>query len=84
MPRWAAPLPRGRVGIRRQIFSKNSCNIVSDGKNNATGKKGAPLDYITFHAKGDPEFVNGHVQMNMAAQLQDVARVLKSFNHFLH
>ena len=63
-------------------FLKEFLQHCVDGTNNATGKKGAPLDYITFHAKGDPRFVNGHVQMNMAAQLQDVARgfeIIQSF-----
>ena len=33
-----------------------------------------PLDFISFHAKGSPRIVDGHVQMNMAPQLRDVAR----------
>lgn len=53
-----------------------------DGKNYATGKTGAPLDYITFHAKGDPKFVNDHVQMNMAVQLQDVKKGFDIVNSF--
>lgn len=44
------------------------------GRNYANGKKGAPLDFISFHGKGGPKFVNGHVQMNMAPQLRDAAR----------
>jgi len=44
------------------------------GKNYATGKQGAPLDFISFHAKGSPKVVDGHVQMNMAPQLNDVAK----------
>ncbi|HTI11370.1 MAG TPA: hypothetical protein VL832_22510 [Puia sp.] len=45
-----------------------------EGLNGATGKKGAPLDFISFHAKGSPQFVTDHVQMNMAPQLNDVAK----------
>ena len=44
------------------------------GTNYATGKKGAPLDFISFHAKGSPRLVDGHVRMNMAPQLGDVAK----------
>ncbi|HEY4209604.1 MAG TPA: beta-xylosidase [Puia sp.] len=44
------------------------------GKNYATGGKGAPLDFISYHAKGSPRLVNGHVRMNMAPQLKDAAR----------
>ncbi|MBQ9666358.1 MAG: beta-xylosidase [Bacteroidaceae bacterium] len=42
------------------------------GKNYATGKVGAPLEYISFHAKGNPRVVNGHVQMNMGHQLANI------------
>ena len=63
-------------------FLKAFLQHCVDGKNYATGKTGAPLDYITFHAKGDPKVVNGHVQMNMAAQLQDVATGFEIINAF--
>ncbi len=42
------------------------------GMNYATGKQGTPLDFISFHAKGQPKFVEGHVQMGIAAQLRDI------------
>ncbi len=41
-------------------------------KNYATGKTGAPVDAILFHAKGAPKLVGGHVQMNMGTQLRDI------------
>lgn len=44
----------------------------AEGVNYATGKKGAPLDYISFHAKGSPKFMNGFVRMDMRVQLTDV------------
>jgi xylan 1,4-beta-xylosidase len=44
------------------------------GANYATGKIGTPLDFISFHAKGQPKFVNGHVQMGIAAQLSGIDR----------
>ncbi len=52
------------------------------GENAATGETGAPIDYITFHAKGDPKVVDGHVQMNMAVQLQDVAKGFEIVSSF--
>jgi len=55
-------------------FLKTFLEHCRNGKNYATGKKGAPLDYVTFHAKGDPKIVNEHVQMNMAVQLQDIEK----------
>ena len=40
--------------------------------NYATGKKGAPLDAILFHAKGQPSIRDGVVWMNMSPQLRDI------------
>ena len=45
----------------------------AEGKNYATGKIGSPLDMISFHAKGSPKVVDGHVRMNMSPQLRAVA-----------
>jgi xylan 1,4-beta-xylosidase len=42
------------------------------GTNYATGKTGTPLDFISFHAKGSPRFVEGHVQMGIANQLRTI------------
>jgi xylan 1,4-beta-xylosidase len=44
------------------------------GKNYLTGEIGSPLDYIGFHAKGNPKIVNGHVRMDLGAQLRDISR----------
>ena len=40
--------------------------------NYVTGKIGAPVDMILFHAKGSPKIINDHVQMNMGRQLTDI------------
>lgn len=42
--------------------------------NYATGKIGAPLDFIAFHAKGAPRVVEGHVRMGIANQLRDISK----------
>ena len=52
------------------------------GKNYATGKTGTPLQYIGFHAKGSPEFINGHIRMNMGVQLKDIERAFVAVNSF--
>lgn len=52
------------------------------GKNYATGKTGTPLEYIGFHAKGSPEFVDGHIRMNMGVQLKDIQRGFEAVNSF--
>jgi xylan 1,4-beta-xylosidase len=55
------------------------------GKNYVTGKPGTRLDFISFHAKGAPKVVDGHVRMNMGTQLNDVAegfKIVASFPKF--
>jgi xylan 1,4-beta-xylosidase len=37
-----------------------------------TGKTGSPLDFISFHAKGAPKFVEGNVVMGIENQLRDL------------
>ena len=57
---------------KAEIFLRTFLDHVLTGKNYVTGKVGSPLDFITFHAKGDPKLVNGMVQMNMGTQLRDI------------
>ncbi|PKQ45154.1 GH39 family glycosyl hydrolase [Confluentibacter flavum] len=52
------------------------------GKNYATGNIGTPLQYIGFHAKGSPEFVGDHIQMNMGVQLKDIQKAFEAVNSF--
>ena len=63
--------PRGK---RASDFLKSFLDHCSNGTNLATGKKGSPLDYITFHAKGSPKLMNGFVRMDMSVQLLDIQR----------
>jgi xylan 1,4-beta-xylosidase len=42
------------------------------GKNFVTGKTGTPIDFIAFHAKGRPEYVDGHVRMGISNQLSTI------------
>jgi len=43
---------------------------VTRGTNYATGGVGTPTDFLSFHAKGQPAVVDGHVRMGIAAQLK--------------
>jgi xylan 1,4-beta-xylosidase len=45
---------------------------VARGRNYATGKTGTPTDFLAFHAKGQPSFVDGHVRMGIATHLKGV------------
>jgi xylan 1,4-beta-xylosidase len=42
------------------------------GTNHATGKVGTPIDFVSFHAKGSPTFVDGHVRMGISNQLRTI------------
>ncbi len=53
-------------------FFRTFLDHIVSGKNYATGKTGAPLDFITFHAKGAPKVVDGVVRMDMGAQFRDL------------
>jgi len=46
---------------------------ASGGKSAATGGP-VPLDFISFHAKGQPKIVEGHVTMGLASELNDADR----------
>ncbi|MBW8845403.1 MAG: hypothetical protein JF607_10560 [Burkholderiales bacterium] len=45
---------------------------VVHGKNHATGQTGTPTDFLAFHAKGSPRFVDGRVRMSMSPQLSGI------------
>jgi xylan 1,4-beta-xylosidase len=58
----------GHGGDRLKQFIEHAVR----GTNFATGARGTPLDFVSFHAKGSPVFVDGHVRMGMAAQLRTI------------
>jgi len=66
------PHVTGPAGSRGGNFLKSFMEHCANGVNAVTGKKGAPLDFIAFHAKGSPRVVNGYVRMDMGRQLRDI------------
>ncbi len=52
------------------------------GRNAATGKIGAPLDFVAFHAKGSPKIINGIVRMGMKSQLDNIRDNFSVINEF--
>ncbi|MBB3222643.1 GH39 family glycosyl hydrolase [Pseudoduganella umbonata] len=44
------------------------------GTNHATGKKGSPLDFVAWHAKGAPKVVDGVVRMGMDTHFRNLDR----------
>ncbi|AEI47825.1 GH39 family glycosyl hydrolase [Runella slithyformis] len=67
------PHVTGPAGRRGGNFLKTFLKHCTQDTNYVTGKIGAPLDFVAFHAKGAPKLVNGHVQMNMGTQLRDIS-----------
>ena len=74
-------LPSARVGgphnagtrhEHAQRFLRDFLEHCLRGTNYATGKTGSPIDFVAFHAKGEPQFIDGHVETGIAAQLQNI------------
>jgi xylan 1,4-beta-xylosidase len=53
-------------------FLKSFLDHCVRGKNKASGETGTPLDFISFHAKGQPRDIDGRVQMGISSQLRDI------------
>ncbi|OFW10093.1 MAG: beta-xylosidase [Acidobacteria bacterium RIFCSPLOWO2_02_FULL_67_36] len=80
--RIGGPHVTGPNGARTQQILRNFIEHCLRGTNYATGRTGAPLDYVGFHAKGAPRVIDGHVRMGIANQLQAISngfRIVASF-----
>ncbi len=68
-------------------FLRTFLDHCLEGKNFATGKKGSPLDFIGFHAKGSPKFLDGRIRMDLGKQMRDVSagfEIVASYPAFKH
>ena len=68
-------------------FLQQFLQHCSSGTNGATGKTGAPLDFISYHAKGQSSIVDQHVRMGLSQEIRDTIegfRIVKSFAAFQH
>ncbi len=70
-------LPTARVGGPHVAgsggaFMDGFLKHIVQEKNFANGEKGTPTDYLSFHAKGSPTFVDGHVRMGIANQMRAI------------
>ena len=83
--RIGGPHVTGPLGARTQKFLRDFLEHCLRGQNAATGKIGAPLDYIGFHAKGAPRVVEGHVRMGISNQLKAISngfQIVASFPEY--
>lgn len=79
-PATTGPGSQGSSDFLRQFLQH-----CESGANYATRKVGAPLDFITFHAKGKPSVVDGHVRMGLWQELSNVQNgieIVRSFPKF--
>jgi xylan 1,4-beta-xylosidase len=89
-------MPEARIGgpeatgisDHSEPFLRQFLEHCAHGTNAATGRAGAPLNFISYHPKGHPTFIEGHVAgvpsdrssslgwvvMSLATQLRAVAR----------
>ncbi|MGI8988069.1 MAG: GH39 family glycosyl hydrolase [Bryobacteraceae bacterium] len=79
------PATTGPANTRAANFLRQFLEHCSSGRNAATGATGAPLDFITYHAKGRPAVADGHVRMGIAKNASDVDdgfKIVHSFAKF--
>ena len=70
-------LPSARVGGPHTAghggaYMEGFLDHITQGKNHATGEQGTPTDFLAFHAKGAPNFVDGHVRMGIQTHLATI------------
>ena len=70
----SAPVGGPDVAGHGGAFMEGFIRHVVGGRNHATGAVGTPTDFLAFHAKGSPTYVDGHVRMGIAAQLRTIDR----------
>jgi xylan 1,4-beta-xylosidase len=67
------PATTGPASPQAAQFLRGFLTHCVSGRNYATGKRGSPLDFVSFHAKGRTSFVQGHVEMDVRRNLEDVS-----------
>ncbi len=83
--RVGGPASTGPGNAKAAAFLKQFLEHCSSGKNSATGGHGAPLDFISFHAKGHPAVIEGHVRMGISQEMKDASdgfEIIRSFPKF--
>ena len=83
-------MPQARIGgpeatgvsDHSEPFLRQFLEHCAHGVNAATGSTGAPLDFISYHPKGNPTFVDNHVVMSIGTQLRAMERGMKVITSF--
>lgn len=80
--RVGGPETAGGFGTDCMTFLRGFLDHCVNGTNAATGAVGSDLDFLSFHAKGQPEYLVDHVRMGISHQLNDIDKsfsVIASF-----
>jgi xylan 1,4-beta-xylosidase len=83
--RIGGPASTGPDSPKAAEFLRQFLEHCSSGRNYATGHTGAPLDFISYHVKGRPQVVAGHIRMGLSQEVKDLSRgfdIVKSFPKF--
>ena len=81
------PAATGIHAGRSETFLRQFLDHCAHGTNAATGRTGAPLDFISYHPKGSPAVVDGHLTMNIGVQLRaarDGMRIIAGYPEWRH
>ena len=70
--RVGGPETAGGFGTDCVTFLRGFLDHCVNGENFATGASGSPIDFLSFHAKGQPEYIGDHVRMGISHQLNDI------------
>lgn len=80
------PASTGPASERASVFLDNFLKHCMNDKSAANGKP-IPLDFISFHPKGKPTVVDGHVQMGLANELkaaEEGFRIVAKYPKYVH
>lgn len=80
------PASTGPASDKASAFLDNFLKHCLNDKSAANGKS-IPLDFISFHPKGQPTVIDGHVRMGLANELNAVAKgfsIVASYPKYAH
>jgi xylan 1,4-beta-xylosidase len=80
------PASTGPGSERASTFLDNFLKHCMNDKSAANGQS-IPLDFISFHPKGRPTVVDGHVQMGLATELKAAGegfRIVAKYPKYIH
>ncbi|WP_348267196.1 beta-xylosidase [Edaphobacter paludis] len=80
------PASTGPASEKAAAFLNNFLKHCLNDKSAANGQA-VPLDFISFHPKGQPTVIDGHVQMGLSHELKAVAKgfsIVASYPKYAH